>query len=430
MERAVGEGTLMPGQLLPPLRTLAADLGVNPNTVATAYRRLRDRGVVETAGRRGTRVRSRPANTPRDEARHDVPAGARDLATGNPDPALLPPLDAALAAAARAAARPTLYGEPAVLPELERLARAALDADGVPEGPLAVTSGSLDAIERVLRAHLRPGDAVAVEDPGWSSLLDIVPALGLRPVPVPLDDEGPLLSGVTRALAGGARALVVTARAQNPTGAAVTAARAAALRAVLDRYPGVLLVEDDHGHGIVDAPLNPLAARPMRAGAAGSWAFVRSVAKAYGPDLRLAVLTGDPSTVDRVLGMHRLGPGWVSHLLQNAVVHLWRSGAVDPERVAARYAARRDVLVRALAARGVPASGCSGFNVWVPVPDETAVVVRLSHAGWAVAAGAGFRLASPPGVRISVSLLRPEEVTALADAVAAALRPATAGRHA
>ncbi|MCO8303146.1 aminotransferase class I/II-fold pyridoxal phosphate-dependent enzyme [Streptomyces hygroscopicus] len=422
VERAVGAGELSPGQPLPPLRELAERLGVNPNTAAAAYRVLRERGVIETAGRRGSRVRARPASTPREWIGVDA-AGARDLSGGNPDPALLPPLGAPLAAAAaRAAERPTLYGAPDVVPEVAGLARAALDADGVPAGPVAVTSGALDAIERVLAAHLRPGDAVAVEDPGWGSLLDLIPALGLRAVPVAVDDDGPLPERVEQALAQGARALVVTDRAQNPTGAAVSEPRARELRTVLAGHPAVLLIEDDHGHGIVDLPLRPLA------GGTDHWALVRSTAKAYGPDLRLAVLTGDPVTLDRVRGRQRLGPGWVSHLLQDAVAWLWRTGAVDAAAVAASYDARRAALVRALRERGIAAHGRSGMNVWVPVPDETGAVARLLASGWATAPGARFRMASPPGVRLTVSPLAADEIETVADAVAAATGVTVAGR--
>ncbi|MFE3740054.1 aminotransferase class I/II-fold pyridoxal phosphate-dependent enzyme [Streptomyces sp. NPDC059134] len=421
VERGVGSGELAPGQHLPPMRELATELGVNPNTVAAAYRALRDRGVIETAGRRGSRVRPRPASTARGSIRVDAPPGVRDISEGNPDPALLPPLHDALAAAAHHnALRPGLYGQDPLDPEFARLARAGLDADGVPPGPVAVTSGSLDAIERVLAAHLRPGDAVAVEDPGWGSLLDLVPALGLRPVPVGVDDEGPLPGDLDRALRAGARAVVVTCRAQNPTGASVSAGRAAGLRALLATRPGTLLIEDDHGHGIVDLPLHPLAAATDR------WALVRSTAKAYGPDLRLAVLTGDALTVDRVRGRQRLGPGWVSRLLQRAVVHLWTSGAVDAPAVARAYGERRDGLVAALAERGVAAHGRSGMNVWVPVADETGAVARLLQAGWAVAPGARFRSMSTRGVRLTVSPLTTDDIGPLADAVASAAGPVPA----
>ncbi|MFF9375327.1 aminotransferase class I/II-fold pyridoxal phosphate-dependent enzyme [Streptomyces griseoluteus] len=417
VEHAVGSGELLPGQPLPPMRELAARLDVNPNTVAAAYRTLRERGVIETAGRRGSRIRPRPATTGRDELRVDVPEGARDLSTGNPDPALLPALGPAFAeAAARVDRAPALYGDDPADPDLVRAARSALDTDGVPAGPLTLTSGSLDAIERVLAAHLRPGDAVAVEDPGWGSVLDLIPALGLRVVPVGVDDEGPLPGELDAALRSGARALVVTTRAQNPTGASVSAGRARELRAVLRRHPGAVLIEDDHGHGFVDLPAHPLA------GATPHWAFVRSVSKAYGPDLRLAVLAGDTRTVDLVRGRQRLGPGWVSHLLQRAVVRLWADGAGGP-RVAASYSTRRGRLLDALAERGVPAHGRSGMNVWVPVPDETGAVARLLQSGWAVAPGARFRLNSPPAIRITVSPLAEEDVVPLAEAVAAAVRP-------
>ncbi|MFE5938445.1 aminotransferase class I/II-fold pyridoxal phosphate-dependent enzyme [Streptomyces sp. NPDC056470] len=421
VERGVGAGALEPGQLLPPMRELALMLGVNPNTVAAAYRTLRERGVIETDGRRGSRVRPRPATTARGSIQVDAPAGVRDVSRGNPDPRLLPSLGAALAEAARRAAeRPGMYGEAPVDEGFARLARAALDADGVPDGPVAVTSGSLDAIERVLAVHLRAGDAVAVEDPGWGSLLDLVPALGLRPVPIAVDDEGPLPAAVAGALRDGVRAVIITDRAQNPTGAAVGADRAAALRRVLAGHPDVLLVEDDHGHGIVDLPLFPLA------GVTRHWAFVRSVAKAYGPDLRIASLTGDAETVDRVLGRQRLGPGWVSRLLQHTVAQLWATGAVDPAAVAASYAERRDALVRALERRGVEAHGRSGMNVWVPVADETGAVTRLLGAGWAVAPGARFRLTAGPAVRVTVSDLTPRDIEPLADALVIASGPAPA----
>ncbi|MFD7709135.1 aminotransferase class I/II-fold pyridoxal phosphate-dependent enzyme [Streptomyces sp. NPDC059786] len=424
VEHAVGSGELEPGQLLPPMRELALDLGVNANTVAAAYRTLRERGVIETAGRRGSRVRAKPATTGREYLGVRVPPGVRNVADGNPDPALLPGLAEVFAAAAEQADRhPVLYGDDAVDPELARLARAGLDADGVPDGPVVVTSGSLDAIERVLAVHLKPGDAVAVEDPGWGSLLDLVPALGLRTVPVGVDDEGPLPDDIRKALAGGARALVVTDRAQNPTGAAVTAPRARALRSVLREHPGTLLIEDDHGHRIVDLPLHPLA------GVTRHWALVRSTAKAYGPDLRLAVLTGDEVTADRVRGRQRLGPGWVSLLFQRAVARLWAGGAVDARAVARAYGGRRQALIDALAERGVVAHGRSGMNVWVPVPDETGAVARLLHAGWAVAPGARFRMSAPPGIRITVSTFTPDDIEPMAEAVASAIGTAADRRY-
>ncbi|MEU4510726.1 aminotransferase class I/II-fold pyridoxal phosphate-dependent enzyme [Nonomuraea wenchangensis] len=423
VEAAVSEGRLSPGAPLPPIRELARQAQVSPSTAAAAYRLLRERGVVETAGRRGTRVRPRPASTAREDIRIEVPPGVRDLSKGNPDATLLPPLHDALASAARAhEERPAMYGTHDDA-DLLALAAARLRRDGVPPGDLAITSGTLDAVERVLATALRPGDPVAVEDPGWSSLLDLVAVLGLRPVPVRVDDEGPLPDDLDRALRAGVRAVVVTARAQNPTGAAVTAARAAALRELLAAHPNVLLVEDDHGDGFVDVPLHPLA------GVTSRWVLVRSTAKAFGPDLRLAPVTGDRVTLDRLRGRQRLAVGWVSHLLQRAVAHLWRTGAVDTAAVAASYRERRDGLVAALAGRGVRAHGRTGLNVWVPVADESAAITRLLARGWAVAPGARNRVRTPPAIRVTVSTLRPADLAPLAADLAAAVEAPSRGRY-
>lgn len=428
MEDAVGRGDLSPGSPLPPVRRLANTLGVSPATVASAYRTLRQRGVVETAGRHGTRVRSRPPVAAERAARRlPPPPGGRDLSTGEPDPRLLPELGPHLRDLARGRLAAG-YADAGPVPELVALARDRLAVDGVPAGGAAVTvtGGALDGIERLLAAHLRPGDRVAVEDPGWANLLDLVAALGLEPVCVPVDDGGPDAAGLRRALAGGARAAIVTTRAHNPTGAAVTAGRAAELRAVLARHPDTLLIEDDHAAELSDVPLHPLA------GATGCWAFLRSVSKPYGPDLRVAVLAGDAATVARVEGRMRVGTGWVSTLLQRLVVSLWRDGQVAARVAAAgeSYRWRRSVLCDALAAHGLAAHGRTGINVWVPVPDETRAVAALREAGYAVAAGALFRLSSAPGIRLTVSSLDEPDIGPLAAAAAAAVTARAPATHA
>jgi DNA-binding transcriptional MocR family regulator len=310
-----------------------------------------------------------------------------------------------------------LYGDPPVSAELAEFARTSLTADGVPAEHIAVTAGALDGIERVLAAHLRPGDRVAVEDPGWANLLDLLAALGVSAEPVGVDDDGPLTADVDRALRRGARALVLTTRAQNPTGAAVSSLRAKELRALLVAHDNVLLIEDDHCAGIAGAPLHTLS------GTTQHWAFVRSAAKAYGPDLRLAVLAGDQRTVERVHGRLRLGPGWISHLLQDLAVGLWSDEAASQmvHDAELAYTRNRELLRSALADRGVTSHGRSGLNVWIPVPDETVSITRLLSAGWAAAPGTRFRIGSPPGMRITISALAAEDIDSLADAIAEAV---------
>jgi DNA-binding transcriptional MocR family regulator len=414
LEAAIRDGRLAPGDRLPPVRTLAASLGVSPTTVNAAYRALRGRGLVAGAGRRGTSVRSRPAL--RTALAPPLPSDALDLATGNPDPALLAPLDRALR---RIDARPHLYAEVHELPALRDVAVAAFGADGIPADHLAVVSGALDGLERVLATELRPGDRVGVEDPGFSNVIDLVAALGLEAVPVAIDERGAMPDALAAAL-GRIDALIVTPRAQNPTGAAFDAPRARALRRVLQSRPELLVIEDDHAAAVAG-----VAAQTLWERGRGRWAVVRSTSKTHGPDLRLAVLAGDRETIARVGGRLRLGFRWVSHLLQRIVVEL-ETDAQSRRRVrlAARaYASRRQALIEALARRGIEARGRSGLNVWIPVPEEAAVVRALAASGYAVAAGERFRLRSEPAIRVTISRLPPDSADALADAIAACLDP-------
>ena len=180
----------------------------------------------------------------------------------------------------------------------------------------------------------------------------------------------------------------------------------------------MLVIEDDHAAELAGVPLHPLA------GATAAWAFVRSVSKPYGPDLRLAVLAGDPATVARVEGRLRLGAGWVSTLLQRLVVSLWR----DPR--GRRRHRRRPRALRAAAHRtargaGRPRRGGSGSlrasTCGCRWPTRPRWWPPCATPGTRWLPGSRYRLAAAPGIRITVSPLDPSVAPAVAEAVAAAV---------
>jgi DNA-binding transcriptional MocR family regulator len=284
---------------------------------------------------------------------------------------------------------------------------------------VAVTHGTLDAIERVLREHTRAGDQVAVEDPTFPALIDLLDSLGLTPVPFAVDDEGPVPESLERAVGPRVAALLLSPRAQNPTGAAISERRASALTHVLRRRPHALVIEIDD-----TAEVAGTAGKTLTNGR-DRWVVVRSTSKWLGPDLRVAVITGDQSTIARVQRKQAVSVRWVSHLLQHLTLALWSdptSGRLFA-RAAEAYAERRHALLEALAAQDIVAHGRSGFNVWIPVREETATVQMLAEHGWAVAAGERFRLRSAPAIRVTTSALLPADARRFAADLAAALRP-------
>lgn len=412
VEEGVESGALRPEQTVPSVRALARQLGISPTTVSSAYRDLRQRGVLVSHDRSRTVVAHRPPLAVR--LSPDLPPGALDLTDGSPAVDLLPDLAPALAGADTTQ---RLYTEGVALPELSALARRSFSSDQVPGEHLAVVGGALDGIERVLQVHTAVGDAIAVEDPGYAASLDLVRTLGLRPLPVEIDPFGPRPGSLAAALDQGARVVLLVPRAQNPTGAALSASRADELRTILSEHPKVLVIEDDHAGAVAGAPYRSVVTGQQH------WAVVRSLSKSLGPDLRVAVLAGDAHTVTRVLGRQRVGTGWVSRVLQSIASLTWERAEEDGTvtNAATAYAERRDALIAALAAHGLPATGRSGLNVWVPVSEEAPVVQAMAARGWGLQPGQPYRITSPPAVRITVARLGPDEAPRLADDLAQVL---------
>nr|WP_315254775.1 transcriptional regulator PtsJ [uncultured Duganella sp.] len=405
----VQSGHYQPGHALPPVRELAATLGVNRNTVAAAYQRLTKAGLAVAQGRLGTTIRA--PHRPGEQEGSSAATPLHDVAHGNPNPDWLPDVGPLLAG------RPFqryVYGEDTILPELRAWARDWFAPDCPAGWELELTGGAVDAIERLALAHLVAGDKVAVEDPAFPGAVNALRIHGMQPVGVPVDDDGMQPQALARALEEGARAVLLTPRANNPVGCSLGKRRADELKRVLAAHPQVLVILDDHFALLADTPYHSvLPATTVR------WALVRSVSKALGPDLRLALVACDADSAARL--RLRLAPGmsWVSRILQGIVAACLGSAQVGQQVDAARtaYRTRRDALYQALREQGITLPRPSGgVNVWVPVQrDARDVAYAMAKKGWLVRLGSAYGVqGQSQALRITISRLEPEQARQLA----------------
>ena len=413
----IRDGVLVAGDRLPPIRTVAAELALSPTTVSAAWALLARSGTVATDGRRGTTVLDqRAGGTVRYRAALDRPSTfEQDLSTGVPDPALLPDLGRALAGLRTAPTTGSYLDDP-VLPDLAAtlLADWPFEADEV-----AVVDGAMDAMDLFVRTQLRFGDRVVVEDPGFPPLVDLLESVGVQLVGVAVDEEGLDPVALETALGEPVAAVFLQPRAHNPTGVTMSTRRAARIAGLLAGRT-TIVVEDDSAAGLSPSPLVSLGQwRPEQT------VHIRSFSKSHGPDLRLAALTAPAPILNAVNGRRQLGQGWSSRLLQQVLLGLLTDDVATAavQAAARRYAARRAHVVGRLHERGVEVGGTEGINIWVPVQDETAAVVRLASQGIGVAPGTPFRI-GPGGegghVRVTVGLAQDDAsaLDALADSLA------------
>lgn len=302
----VQSGGLQPGEVLPPVRELASQLAVNRNTVAAAYKRLVTSGLAVSQGRNGTAIKARDTLPALEGGDPTTPLN--DISSGNPDPARLPDLPRYLGQIART---PRLYGDAPIEPRLGQWAEAWFARDS-----RSLCGESRQRGDRRLGACCAlccsPATALWWKIPVFSAasiwcVTPVLPPARWRWMP-----KGWILTASEEALRNGARAVILTPRAHNPTGCSLTETRAHALREVLARYPQVLAIVDDHFALLSATPWHsPLPASTQR------WALVRSMSKTLGPDLRLAFIASDAATSAALRLRLNAGSQWVSHLLQD-----------------------------------------------------------------------------------------------------------------
>ncbi|MEM7272104.1 MAG: PLP-dependent aminotransferase family protein [Actinomycetota bacterium] len=414
----IARGTIEAGDKLAPIRTVARELGVSTATVADAWSILRSHGLISTDRRRGTTVRADPGHGRSRYWRVPMAPGQLDLdlSTGTPDPALLPDLTPILAGI-QGDLDVTSYLEPPIVPELGEELRRRWPYD---PPALMVLDGANDGLDRVAQALLRLGDVAVVEDPTYPLLLDQLETLGVEIVGVPMDEDGPDLVALGAALARDPRALFLQTGAQNPTGIALSPARAAAI-ADLVADLGTTVIEDHSGLPGPRSEVTIGTRLPDRV------VRIHSFSKTHGPDLRIAAMAGPTDLIDEVERRRQLGPGWTSRLIQRVLLEMLRRPEVDAQvaTASAIYRDRRAALADALGDHGLTTAPGGGLNLWVPVAHEHIATVSLTANGIGVAPGEPFRVTDrTQHIRVTSARVAAEVEAVAATIAAAAAVPA------
>jgi GntR family transcriptional regulator/MocR family aminotransferase len=404
LREAIVDGRLPAGHRLPATRALAADLGVGRNSVATAYERLAAEGYLETrvgagtfvaAARRERRPRRRVADPLRPRAgwtfaplpvTGGVAAPRYDFRTGIPDARLFP-FDTwrrLVAAEMRLRANsPGTYAEPSGHPALRaaiarylgvsRSVRASGD-------DVLVTNGTQHALDLIARVLVRPGEVVAVEEPGYPPARRLFASLSARLVGVPVDAEGLVVA----ALPAHARLVYATPSHQFPLGRAMSLSRRHALLDWARRRPAAVIEDDyDSEFRFSARPLEPLYSLDT----AGRVLYIGTFSKNMLPTIRTGFVLAPPGLGEALVAARQLSDGYGQVAVQAALARFIEDGQLARHIRKARkaYAERHARIAASLAANDaldvIPSA--AGLHVTALLRDGGA-----ARAGRVVAAAA------------------------------------------
>ncbi|MBW8871538.1 MAG: PLP-dependent aminotransferase family protein [Leifsonia sp.] len=366
---AVLDGRLRRGERLPATRELAERLQVSRSTVSTAYERLTAEGYLRArvgagtfvayTGLRGPIARSARSARSAGAARPAAPWRdledplwteprpiAYDFSVGAPDPSLFP-LETwrhyVTAELRGGFVRSAQYADPAGVERLrEGIARhlgLARSVDATADD-VVVTNGAQQAFDLIARVLLRPGDAVAVEDPGYPPVRQLFETTGARVIPVPVDEYGLRVD-----LLPPVRLVYVTPSHQFPLGGVLPLERRVALLEWAARNDAVVIEDDyDSEYRFGSRALDPL----QRLDADGRVVYVGTFSKTMAPALRLGFVVAPPGLLPALRQAKRLTDWHNDVVTQRAMARFLDSGGFARHvRAATRvYEERHDALSR------------------------------------------------------------------------------------
>lgn len=397
---AVLDGRFQAGWKLPASRRLAQHLGVARVTVTQAYSDLVATEYLTSIGRAGhfiaPRSESWPLHAPvplnprrfdwaaRLDARHSK-MQRRDRITdwrrfrfpfvyGQADPQLVDHnawRDCAVRALGRrefAAMTGDFYDQDD--PELlEHIALHILPRRGIRARPdeILLTLGAQNGLWITAEILLAHGGRVAIEEPGYPGLREILTQTRADILPIAIDGGGLPVQQIPTDVS----AVFTTASHQCPTGATMPMTRRHALLELALRQ-GFAIVEDDYEFEMSFAGAPSQALKGMDR--AGSVIYVGSFSKSVFPGVRLGYIVADPAFITEARALRSLTLRHPPGVMQRTLFHFLSLGHYDAQlgRMRRAYAERRQIMAEALRHTGLQPGGdgdTGGSSFWMRGPD-------------------------------------------------------------
>jgi len=401
LQAAVADGSLRPGDRLPPQRQLAAWLAVDLTTVTRAYDEARRRNLLEGRGARGTYVAA-----PKVEL-----TAILDLSMNTPPPPDGVDFDDMLK---QGVSQVLMRADNELLmtyhlgggSDADRKAGARwlepmfgqLDARQV-----VVCPGAQAAIAALILALTAPGDVILAEPTGYPGLRAAATQFGRHVIAVEADKDGMVPGMLEEACRRHEPGLVyLNPTLQNPTAITMPERRRRELAGIAQRC-NVRIVEDDPYWLLADSPPPPVATfAPEQA------VYISTLSKCLTPGLRVAfVLIRDPDERERFLVALRSFALMAAPLTAALATQWIFDGSADRLMAGVRDEARlRQRMARDILAGRYSGAG-DGLHVWLELPaywNPPQLARAAASSGIAVTPAEAFATGSGSANAIRISL--------------------------
>lgn len=401
LQAAVANGSLKPGDRLPPQRQLAAQLDIDLTTITRAYDEARRRNLLEGRGARGTYVAA-----PKVEL-----TAVLDLSMNTPPPPDGVDFDDMLK---QGLSQVLMRADNDLLmnyhlgggsdPDRKAAAQWLAPMFGhLDAQQLVVCPGAQAAIAALILALTEPGDVILAEPTTYPGLRAAATQFGRRLIAVAADKNGMLPEMLEEACRQHKPGLVyLNPTLQNPTAITIPERRRKELASIAKRR-NVRIVEDDPYWLLADAPPPPIATF-----APEQVYYISTLSKCLTPGLRVAfVLIRDPHERERFLAALRSFALMVAPLTAALATQWILDGSADGLMAGVRKEARlRHRMARDILAGRYGGAG-DGLHVWLELPaywSSSQLARAADSEGIAVTPAEAFATGSGTVNAIRISL--------------------------